>query len=414
MSDIQKTCGRLLEYGVFQALGVTGYDTGDGCRGLCTTTPHPFTTTQGIPLTVYGTPHPSTAAIVSLVHDETVLRRQLAKENLRQYKEQAMVLRAMAGFLEQMGQPLDVFLSHLFAYTPPCRYQAVLDKEGVICAKGTPVFDTPCPGAGMYQDTQGSRLVLPFAGYSPFRLVLERDTTEPPFTSIDERLMVLLVQIASMITEQLKLRQNQQLLSRYFPKGMADYLLSNFPEATAGREVEATILFADIRGFTRMTRRLGARETVQFLNKYFQVVVEVVRTHGGVIDKFLGDGVLCVFGLPFPKSDDTERAFGAAQAILAALPALSVDLGQPLSVGMAISRGHIISGNIGSQTRMDFTVIGEPVNAAAKAQLKTRKLTPPLLLTQAAYRALPEIVQNQMVKQGRLWHWVPNLEGHSI
>ncbi len=132
----------------------------------------------------------------------------------------------------------------------------------------------------------------------------------------------------------------------------------------------ATILFADIRGFTSISERMPPQKIVEILNEYFTRVTDVIFDHGGTLDKYLGDGVLAVFGAPFSKGNDALNAVRTAVAIQHLVRELNRDAAArdwpELKVGIGVNTGVVTAGNIGSPRRLDYTVVGDAVNVAAR------------------------------------------------
>ena len=151
-------------------------------------------------------------------------------------------------------------------------------------------------------------------------------------------------------------------------------------ELLEGEEVEATLMFVDVRDFTAFSERASAREAVAYLNDLFGLVVPIVMKHGGHANKFIGDGLLAVFGAPERHSDHADRALGAAGEI-----ARAVDdrYDGRLAIGIGINSGPVVAGTIGGGGRLEFTVIGDPVNVAARVEKATRDLGDTILCTEA-------------------------------
>lgn len=147
-----------------------------------------------------------------------------------------------------------------------------------------------------------------------------------------------------------------------------------------GEEVEVSILFLDIRDFTAYAERSSAREVVTRLNDFYERVVPVLRKHGGHANRFIGDGLLGVFGAPERLDDHADRAVAAALEI-AALVRRSY--GDDLRIGIGVNSGPVMAGTIGGGGRLDFTVIGDPVNTAARVEEATRETGDVVLVTQA-------------------------------
>jgi adenylate cyclase len=159
-----------------------------------------------------------------------------------------------------------------------------------------------------------------------------------------------------------------------------------------GGSVNATILFADIRGFTDLSDRLKAQEIVDLLNGYFTAVEPQINAHGGWINKFGGDSLLAVFGAPLPQADHANRAVLAALAIRKALVAFN-DVQEKsgresVRIGVGIHSGWLVAGNVGSPNRMEYTVIGDAVNIAARIQALNKKLGTDILISAEVHQAI--------------------------
>jgi adenylate cyclase len=137
-----------------------------------------------------------------------------------------------------------------------------------------------------------------------------------------------------------------------------------------GEKSEVTVLCCDIRGFTRLAAGIATEDVVDLLNDYFRVLVEAVFAFDGTIDKFLGDGLLAVFGSPEADARQHEHGVRAAMAMQAAVRRLNAQRtarGQPAcEIGIAVHCGEVLHGFIGAQERMEFTVIGDAVNRASR------------------------------------------------
>jgi class 3 adenylate cyclase len=147
-----------------------------------------------------------------------------------------------------------------------------------------------------------------------------------------------------------------------------------------GEEVDVSVLFLDVRGFTPFAEHAAAHEVVATLNELFEAVVPVILHHGGHANKFIGDGLLAVFGAPDRHADHAARAVAAAREI--------ARLEGTLRVGVGVNSGRVVVGTIGGGQRRDFTVIGDPVNTAARVEAATRVTGDDVLITEATLRAL--------------------------
>jgi adenylate cyclase len=143
-----------------------------------------------------------------------------------------------------------------------------------------------------------------------------------------------------------------------------------------GQEREVTILFADLRGFTTLSEQLAPRELLTLLNRYLDRMSTAIEAQGGVIDKFIGDAIMALFGAPVAQGDQADRALAAALAMERALAAFNAELAAegrpPLGLGIGINTACVVAGNIGSHRRLNYSVIGDGVNVAARLESLTR------------------------------------------
>lgn len=171
------------------------------------------------------------------------------------------------------------------------------------------------------------------------------------------------------ITREKRLRNT---MSRYMSKALMDELLEGGNAALGGVNREVSVLFSDIRGFTTMSERLGARETVAMLNDYFTDMVDVVFAHNGILDKYIGDMIMAVFGSVRSRQDDAANAVMVGSRMMMALRELNLRraaVGQEqINIGIGISTGDVVAGSIGSPKRLEYTVIGDRVNLAERLQ----------------------------------------------
>jgi adenylate cyclase len=161
----------------------------------------------------------------------------------------------------------------------------------------------------------------------------------------------------------------QKSFGRYVSSEVLDMILSH-PEETwlRGKRNEASTLFADIRGFTAYSETNNPEEVVIALNEYFEVATQSILEHGGYVNKFIGDAVLAVFGVPILHPDHAERAVRAAFAMQKALKKQAESDSNPFlsRIGISVNTGVVVSGNLGSQVKMEYTVIGDSVNLASR------------------------------------------------
>ena len=170
----------------------------------------------------------------------------------------------------------------------------------------------------------------------------------------------------------------REVFGTYVDREVAEHILH---EGTAfeGEEVEVTIMFVDIRDFTGYAERLSAREVVTTLNRLFERIVPIVHAHGGHVDKYIGDGLLAVFGAPRRRDDHADQAFAAGVEIA---KAVDEEFAGELSVGIGLNSGPVVVGNVGGAGRLEFSVIGDAVNVAARVQSATRETGDVILVSE--------------------------------
>jgi adenylate cyclase len=160
--------------------------------------------------------------------------------------------------------------------------------------------------------------------------------------------------------------------------------------ALGGQLVECTILFSDIRSFTSLSEKLPPADLISVLNRYMSQMVNVILSHGGMVNKFGGDSLLAIFGTPLnPSPNHALSAIHAALGMRAALvefnQAQSASGGSELQCGIAVATGTVVAGNVGGKERIEYTVIGDTVNLAARLQAMSKELQHDILLNQEAY-----------------------------
>jgi adenylate cyclase len=199
-----------------------------------------------------------------------------------------------------------------------------------------------------------------------------------PITSGDE-----LGQLAGSFNEMMNGLSEREALREafgaYVDPDVAERVLEE-GELIEGQEREVTVMILDVCDFTEFAERSSARETVAFLNDLFGIAVPCVTEHGGHANKFLGDGLLAVFGAPERREDHADRAVAAARDIAAKL---AEHLGDELRFGIGVNSGPVVIGSVGGGGRLEFAVIGDPVNVAARVEHLTRETGDTILITEA-------------------------------
>ena len=196
------------------------------------------------------------------------------------------------------------------------------------------------------------------------------------------------------ISEEKRVRST---MSRYVPTRVVDQLLESGEDALGGVYQTATVLFSDIRSFTTISEQIGARATVTMLNEYFSDMVDLIDQHDGILDKYIGDAIMAVFGAPFTGEQDAENAVLTAWDMFDALDKLNLDRfargDAAIKIGLGLNTGDVVVGNIGSNRRMDYTVIGDAVNLAARLEGATKKYDASFLISEFTWACLPAVLQ---------------------
>jgi adenylate cyclase len=192
---------------------------------------------------------------------------------------------------------------------------------------------------------------------------------------------------------------------KYVSRQVADQILKGKVDL-GGEIVPVTILFSDIRDFTAISEKMEPRALLGLLNEYFTGMVESVLSNHGVVDKFLGDGMMAVFGAPTPDPDDPVRAVRAALQMRERLVVLNERLRKDglreLRIGIGIHSGPVVAGNIGHVDRKEYTVIGDSVNLTARLEALTKELSADIVLSADTYAAVRDSVEAEALRSIRV------------
>lgn len=217
---------------------------------------------------------------------------------------------------------------------------------------------------------------------------LSANVTVLPLVSTAGKKLGSMVMIEDISSE----KRMKSTMSRYMDPSIADKLLQAGEEILGGKASEATVLFSDIRSFTTLTEELGPHGTVKMLNEYFTLMVDCIQNEMGMLDKFIGDAIMAVFGTPISHGDDADRAVRCSISMLTSLYAFNAtraDNGlKPINIGIGLNTDTIVSGNIGSPKRMNYTVIGDGVNLAARLESACKQYGARLLVSEYTLKQL--------------------------
>jgi len=284
----------------------------------------------------------------------------------------------IAGWVAQTGEPLLIADAYQDARFDPSydqrtgfRTRSILTVPIVIKGEIAGVVQVINKVSAQAFDERDLRLFQSFASMASIALENAR---------LFERTQRMADDLREALEAERRLAIEKEKMGAYVPKAAVDEIVRNREQklALGGKLARATILFSDVEGFTRLAERMAPQAVVSFLNEYMTAMTRVVEDGGGIVDKFIGDGIMAVF-LPGDVEDNhalrAVRAGVRMQQRLGELRA-SWSASRPELMGVqariGINTGEVVSGNIGSQTRMDYTVVGDNVNLAARIEVNAR------------------------------------------
>lgn len=193
-------------------------------------------------------------------------------------------------------------------------------------------------------------------------------------------------------TQRARLEHEKQQLGRYLSNDLVEFVLADPGRLKlGGTRRHVAVMFVDIRNFTPLTERVEPEAVVSFLNEYFTLMVEIVFRYGGTLDKYLGDGLMAVFGAPFAVDDASGRAVMAAVEMVHAVEQFNAERRfgfDSVEIGVGIASGTVVSGNIGSMQRMEYTCVGDTVNTASRLEHMNKELGSKIVICQATFGSL--------------------------
>ena len=216
-----------------------------------------------------------------------------------------------------------------------------------------------------------------------------------PVTSHDEigKLTESFNQMARSLREKEMIKR---AFTRYVAREVVEEILKD-PEqlVLSGERREVTVLFCDIRGFTPLAERLSPEQVVGLLNEFYTLMIETTFKHDGTLDKFLGDAVMAIFGAPIAHPDHATRAVKTALDMRSRVAELNerrtAEGKEPLRIGIGVSLGEVVAGTVGTEDRMEYTVIGDTVNLGARLESNAKPGT--ILISEKTYERVREVVE---------------------
>jgi adenylate cyclase len=216
--------------------------------------------------------------------------------------------------------------------------------------------------------------------------------------------ILLKARVSSSLEEKHLRDQQKEMIKRFATSAVAqDLQQSGF--SLGGRRVDATVMFADIRGFTSMTESESPEEIIELLNNYYTLMFDAISTHGGVVNQMIGDGLMAIFGAPLPLAEPALSAANAARDMIELINLYnaerSASFKSHIRIGIGIASGQVIAGYTGTQDRATYTCVGDTVNLAARLEAHTKGVGHPVLVdgdTQARLAGRLELTQLEPVQ----------------
>jgi adenylate cyclase len=202
-----------------------------------------------------------------------------------------------------------------------------------------------------------------------------------------------------LVVEERRSREIRNQFSRYVSKAIVDELLKDPGKIKLGGQLkEVTILFSDVRGFTAMSETMSAEDVVSILNEYLTAMVDIVIANDGTLDKYVGDAVMAVWGSPLEDLKHREKSVACAVQMMEKLEELrakwTAEGKPPIDIGIGLNSGHVVAGNMGHlHYKMDYTVIGDDVNLAARLESANKELKSHVLISESTYEGCKDLVE---------------------
>jgi adenylate cyclase len=205
--------------------------------------------------------------------------------------------------------------------------------------------------------------------------------------------VLLKARIGSSLEKKRLRDQQRELVRKFATAEVADEVLTT-GVALGGKQVEASVMFSDIRSFTSITQALSQTETFELLNNYYTLMFDAIAGHGGIVNQMLGDGLMAIFGAPLPHADHRDRSVRAALEMLDLMDGFNREQvlrgGVELQIGIGIASGPVIAGFTGTRQRVTYTCVGDTVNLAAHLEAHTKVVGQPILIDEMTRTGLSD------------------------
>ncbi len=204
--------------------------------------------------------------------------------------------------------------------------------------------------------------------------------------------------------EKKRLRDRQRELFRKFATAEVAEELLTTGLALGGKHVEASVMFSDIRAFTRLSETLSPADTIELLNSYYTLMFDAIGGHGGIVNQMLGDGLMAIFGAPLPRADHRDRAVRAALEMLDLVDGFNQEQasrgGAEIRIGIGIASGPLVAGFTGTQRRVTYTCVGDTVNLAAHLEAHTKVVGQAILIDENTRGGLGDRIRVEAHRPG--------------
>jgi len=207
-------------------------------------------------------------------------------------------------------------------------------------------------------------------------------------------------------TSRLREQKTRTIFQRYVPNDVIEQVFANPEAMLVGEDRVVSILFSDIRSFTSISEKMAPDQLVESLNHYFTLMVDAVMEHGGTVDKYIGDAIMAIYGAPVKHENDAAASVESAFHMLDSLHDFNMwqtKRGLPgFKIGVGINYGVVTVGNIGTEKKLDYTVIGDSVNVASRLEGLTKRYDAPLVISESVKRKLPDSAPTRLLDKVRV------------